>query len=702
MAKKALDRFDTKARRNLLLRYQIMGMMAIFIVISTSVATAISLEVFDYRSKENTQTDILHTADGVSYIIEDWQDNIIRYANILSKNSEAEKIILDYDSDFANDYITEISDEYGIDLLAYVNSSGNIINAFGAKSGENVSSSYLIKKSIRGSSVYGFDAFGDIKFGIIASSPVYSDGNVIGCVVCAYELVDMEEGSFIDIVRKNYNVETTVFQGNIRVATTLGQKLVGTELANKEIVKEVLTDGKEYRGPNIINKIKYYTNYRPLKNDDGTNVGMLFVAKSMQSIEQVRNQAMQVVLPVVIALIILFNIICYLYVRYLMNRILVVTNFLKDLEKGDADLTKRANLYRRDEIGDLVVHFDFFLDKLQQIIKDVKASKDVLSNSGSALSSSIEDTSSSITEIIANIDSIHGQIGNQTEGVRKSSSAVNEISEGIVKLDSMIEEQSAGVAQASAAIEEMIGNISSVNSSVEKMSSSFRLLDSNAQESFKKQQEVGEKVKQMEEQSKMLKDANSAISSIASQTNLLAMNAAIEAAHAGEAGQGFSVVADEMRKLAETSSQQSSKIGKELKSIKKNIGSVVEDCAESEKSFHSVEERIGTTGDLVSHIRAAMEEQQSGSQQILNALQMMNDSTSEVRTSGQQMNERGESIMNDVDDLKESMDKIQSAISELSSGTDYVTATTKKLNEISDTFTEALKKINNNLNRFKV
>ena len=158
---------------------------------------------------------------------------------------------------------------------------------------------------------------------------------------------------------------------------------------------------------------------------------MLFVAKSMEVIEQVRNETMKVVIPVVFVLIIVFILIGYTYIRYLMNRILVVTKFLQELESGDADLTKRANLYHRDEIGDLIIHFDLFLDKLQQIVKDVKGSKDDLSTSGMSLSASMEDTSSAITEIIANIDSISGQIASQSDGVHKSSDAVNEISDEI-------------------------------------------------------------------------------------------------------------------------------------------------------------------------------------------------------------------------------------------------------------------------------
>ncbi|WP_407427464.1 cache domain-containing protein, partial [Treponema sp.] len=147
----------------------------------------------------------------------------------------------------------------------------------------------------------------------------------------------------------------------------------------------------------------------------------------------------------------------------------IVESAITGIASGDADLTKRIEINSNNEIGFVVKGFNAFASKLQTIIGDVKNSKDELMVAGENLSSATEDTSSSITEIIANIESMKHQIDSQSQSVNQTAGAVNEIASNIESLEHMIEAQSSGVTQASAAVEQMIGNISSVNMSMEKM-----------------------------------------------------------------------------------------------------------------------------------------------------------------------------------------------------------------------------------------
>jgi methyl-accepting chemotaxis protein len=384
------------------------------------------------------------------------------------------------------------------------------------------------------------------------------------------------------------------------------------------------------------------------------------------------------------------------------KRISKVTDLVDTLSTGDADLTTQLVVKRRDEISLLIESVNRFIAKFRSIMTTVKQSEEELEGAGSTLSSEISSTTSTIEQMSNSISIVNNQVQQQTENVESSASAIAEITRNIDSLENMIQGQAASVVQASAAVEEMIGNINSVDRSVVKMSSEFNSLETDTKNGIEMNSTVNSLIQRIADQSSSMVDANSIIQNIAEQTNLLAMNAAIEAAHAGDAGKGFSVVADEIRKLAETSAEQSNKIGIELNNIQAGIKQVVDASLESEKSFQAVSTKIIFTGELVSQIKGAMEEQQSGSQQIMEALQAMNNSTSEVRGAAEEMTHGGEAIMKDVHELQETMSNIQTAISEINSGTSYVKDTTKKLNDVSSMLTESITKIGNDVNKFKV
>ena len=355
--------------------------------------------------------------------------------------------------------------------------------------------------------------------------------------------------------------------------------------------------------------IKMAAAYCPIQNTDWV---VIFIAPYSDFFGGIIN-LFRIMIIITAAALIFTALIVAFVVRSVVKPLRNLRGAIHEIATGDADLTKRLPASSKDEIGDVVNGFNAFSEKLQTIIGDVKHSKEDLVIAGSDMSEASENTASAITQIIANIESIKNQIENQSQSVNQAAGAVDEIAGNIESLEKMIGSQGESVTEASSAIEQMIGNISSVNMSMDKMSESFEALRLNSQAGFSKQQSVNDKVMEIEMQSQMLQEANAAISAIAEQTNLLAMNAAIEAAHAGESGKGFAVVADEIRKLSETSNDQSKTIGDQLKNIKTSINTVVTASSEASATFEKVSELLSETDELVMHIKEAMKEQNAGS-----------------------------------------------------------------------------------------
>jgi methyl-accepting chemotaxis protein len=322
--------------------------------------------------------------------------------------------------------------------------------------------------------------------------------------------------------------------------------------------------------------------------------------------------------------IVIVAIIIYIALDRSTKPLVRVTENLTDIAQGEGDLTRHIDIDTKDEVGDLAKYFNQTLEKIKNLIITIKNESLVLHDIGNELSTNMTETAAAINEITANIQSVKSRVINQSASVTETNATMEQITVNIDKLNGHIENQVSSVAQSSSAIEEMLANIQSVTQTLMKNAQNVTGLTEASEVGRSGLQEVAADIQDIERESKGLLEINTVMENIASQTNLLSMNAAIEAAHAGEAGKGFAVVADEIRKLAENSGEQSKVISTVLKKMAESINKIASSTDNVLKNFEMIDKSVKVVAEQEANIQNAMEEQSQGSKQILDAVREMN------------------------------------------------------------------------------
>ncbi len=322
-------------------------------------------------------------------------------------------------------------------------------------------------------------------------------------------------------------------------------------------------------------------------------------------------------------------------IKFIMKNLQNVKGKIYNLVSGTekADLTRRIEFDSKDEIGEIASLVNSLLEKLNRDLLKIKTSSDLLTNSTDETSLIMEENvKQNIKNIEKTIKEVRGFIENSASGIEELTATVEEMARNIDSITNSMLRQASAVEESASSIEEMVRNIDNTASLSNKTKDISDNLNNVSIEGSKAVKESISSIKEVAEYSQQILKLLGLISNIAKQTNLLAMNAAIEAAHAGEAGKGFAIVADEIRRLSEDTNKNARDIGDVVSSIVAKIDESVELAEKAGVGLDMITAYSKQNVDIISQLNIAMQEQANGAKEILKATQELVRITEEVKT----------------------------------------------------------------------
>ncbi len=516
----------------------------------------------------------------------------------------------------------------------------------------------------------------------------------------------ISDTAFLQAACPTPGVDVIMYVGTKRVGTTLNNMSEKSTIERyPEIAEAVYVQRRSWSGINEAGNQRYITVYNLLPTDSAVEDAAICTAMNFERVKGTYLAILRLAIPMIFISMLTIAVIVIILLRGLVlgpikNAIRAFDNL--NGGSGVSDLTYRINSKYNHEIGVMSNAVDTFIGTQQDIMRGVRRSTDTITSIAETLAVSAEAAASSSHQISVNIGNVNQQVAKQTQAVESMEGIIKDNVHGITSLDTMIANQSSGIIESSSAIEQMVGNISAVSLSVEKMAQEYRQLMDITEQGKVRQDEVARQVNAMAEESRHLAEANNVISGIAGQTNLLAMNAAIEAAHAGEAGKGFAVVADEIRKLAEDSSAQSKAIKGQLSLISGIIDQVVATSNSSVHGFAQITDKVSSTESIVREIDNAMLEQQEASKQVLASLRDINETSTQVQQTSQHMFGSMSELQNAAQHLDSIASVVANSMTEMDNGIREITQASQTVADQTMRARDSLQQLEAMLNKFKL
>ncbi|MBU8751252.1 methyl-accepting chemotaxis protein [Bacillus subtilis] len=470
----------------------------------------------------------------------------------------------------------------------------------------------------------------------------------------------------VDLLGEKTGDTITIFQGDTRVATNVmknGERAVGTQ-ASSEVIAAVLKKGKRFYGQADVAGSSYQTAYMPLKDQNGNIIGMLYTGAN-QSILASLTQSLFTQFAIVLVIVIMVSVILVLVFTRKINKRL---NALKSAfeSAGNGDMTIEVSDKTGDELSELSVYYNKMRMKLNDTIQTVQQSALQLASASQQLSAGAEETNQASEKITEAVQQIANGAQDQITRIENSESSLKQASADIrdISANTAAIADKGQLAQSKADIGQK--EIANVQAQMDAIHQSI--------------QKSGEIIHQLDGRSKQIEQILSVITQIADQTNLLALNAAIEAARAGEQGKGFAVVADEVRKLAEESQQSAGQISKLIIEIQKDMN-------RSARSVEHVKTEAAEGVTMIQRTRDAFKEIAAATGEISAEISDLSASVTNISASAHQIND---SFAANTADIKKSTKNTRQAAAlteEQFAAMEEITAASETLSQLAEELT---------------
>ena len=540
--------------------------------------------------------------------------------------------------------------------------------------------------------------------------PIISNGKTVGVVGADIGLTEI--GTITEVIKPFGTGKTSVFSNTGIIvahpdsAARVGENIRDTEadtMGNQlDSLVKAINEGNEYN----------CEAYSALDDSDMTiSVSPFLVGNSVTPWSVVISVPVKTIMAPVSRMTTVFIILGIAILGLVTIVILIITRSITSPLKpmaqvftaiGEGDFTQSLEARSKDEIGDISRSLNQTMEKIRALIFTIKSKATALSNTGGDLASNMTQTAAAINKITSSIRKVGDKVITQSASVTETNATMEQITVNIDKLSQHVESQIQSVTESSSAIEEMLANIGSVTRTIANNVEKVKELSEASEYGKMSLNEMIDNIKEIAKESEGLLTINSVIEDIASQTSLLSMNAAIEAAHAGDSGKGFAVVANEIRILAQSSSTQSKTINTVIRKIKESMDKISLSTVNVLNKFETIEEDIKAVSEQIENIRSAMEEQSTGSKQILDAVGHLNEITRQVKGGSMEMLEGSKEVINESKNLEMLTQEISGGMNEMSAGANQINAAVIQVNEISNKNKDDIEILVQEVSRFKV